>query len=68
MAVIAVGDKLPAVTLYENSPDGKVDIADLCAGKKVSSDTIYVTPTSISVQFHPNHHPQKQYHHKTITT
>ena len=45
MAVIAVGDKLPSVTLYENAPDGKVDIAEVCAGKKVCSDTIFVSLT-----------------------
>lgn len=30
-----VGDKLPSVELYENSPANKVNIMDLCAGKKV---------------------------------
>ena len=35
MAPIAVGDKLPNVVLYENSPDGKVELVPLCAGKKV---------------------------------
>ena len=35
MAPVAVGDKLPSVVLYENSPDGKVELVSLCAGKKV---------------------------------
>jgi len=34
MAPIAVGDKVPTVTLYEDSPANKVDIGELCAGKK----------------------------------
>lgn len=29
------GDKLPSVELYEDSPANKVNVADLCAGKKV---------------------------------
>merc|ERR1711931_116976 len=29
------GDGVPAVTLYEASPAGKVELAQLCAGKKV---------------------------------
>ena len=36
MAPIAVGDKLPSVAVFENSPGNKVDIAELCAGKKVN--------------------------------
>jgi len=32
--VIKVGDKLPAVTLFEGTPDGKVDLAELFAGKR----------------------------------
>ena len=35
MAPIAVGDKVPNVTLFEDSPGGKVELASLCAGKKV---------------------------------
>jgi len=35
MAPVAVGDKVPSVTLFENSPANKVDLAELCAGKKV---------------------------------
>ena len=37
MAPVAVGDKLPSVALFENSPGNKVDIAELCAGKKVTT-------------------------------
>lgn len=33
--VFKVNDELPSVELYENSPDGKVNIADFCRGKKV---------------------------------
>ena len=36
MAPVAVGDKIPSVALFENSPGNKVDLAELCAGKKVS--------------------------------
>merc|ERR1711973_297472 len=32
---VAVGDKIPSVTLFENSPGNKVNMAELCAGKKV---------------------------------
>jgi len=32
--VIKVGDKLPAVTLFEGTPDGKVELAELFAGKR----------------------------------
>ena len=35
MAPVAVGDKVPSVNLFENSPGNKVDLAELCAGKKV---------------------------------
>ena len=35
MAPVAVGDKLPNVTLFEDSPGGKVELGSLCAGKKV---------------------------------
>jgi len=35
MAPVAVGDKVPAINLFENTPDNKVDLAALCAGKKV---------------------------------
>ena len=35
MAPVAVGDQVPSVTLYEDSPGGKVELAELCAGKKV---------------------------------
>jgi len=35
MAPVAVGDKIPSVTLFENSPGNKVELAELCAGKKV---------------------------------
>merc|ERR1719234_1788008 len=31
---IKVGDKLPAVSLFEDTPDGKVEVAELFAGKK----------------------------------
>jgi len=31
---IKVGDKLPAVSLFEGTPDGKVEVAELFAGKK----------------------------------
>uniref|UniRef100_A0A023F8A5 Peroxiredoxin-5 n=1 Tax=Triatoma infestans TaxID=30076 RepID=A0A023F8A5_TRIIF len=32
---IQIGDKIPSVDLYENSTANKVNIAELCAGKKV---------------------------------
>uniref|UniRef100_A0A1B6D4F2 Peroxiredoxin-5 n=1 Tax=Clastoptera arizonana TaxID=38151 RepID=A0A1B6D4F2_9HEMI len=32
---IKVGDKIPSVDLYENTPTNKVNIANLCEGKKV---------------------------------
>jgi len=35
MAPVAVGDKMPSVDLYENNPGTKVNISELCAGKKV---------------------------------
>jgi len=35
MAPVAVGDSLPSVDLFENTPANKVNIADLCKGKKV---------------------------------
>jgi len=35
MAPVAVGDQVPSVTLFEDSPGGKVELASLCAGKKV---------------------------------
>ena len=35
MAPINVGDKVPKVTLFEDSPGGKVELDALCAGKKV---------------------------------
>merc|ERR1719295_626563 len=35
MAPINVGDKVPDVTLFEDSPGGKVGLAELCQGKKV---------------------------------
>jgi len=35
MAPVAVGDKVPDVTLFEDSPGGKVSLASVCAGKKV---------------------------------
>ena len=30
------GDKIPSVDLYEDSPANKINIADLCANKKVA--------------------------------
>ena len=33
--MVVVGDKMPSVSLAENNPDSKVDISELCAGKKV---------------------------------
>ena len=35
MAPVAVGDQVPSVTLFEDSPGGKVELESLCAGKKV---------------------------------
>ena len=35
MAPVAVGDQVPSVTLFEDSPGGKEELASLCAGKKV---------------------------------
>merc|ERR1712112_300247 len=34
MAPVAVGDKIPSVSLFKDSPGDKVDISALCAGKK----------------------------------
>ncbi|XP_020289705.1 peroxiredoxin-5, mitochondrial [Pseudomyrmex gracilis] len=33
--VISVGDKLPSVDLFENTPNDKVNIAQIAAGKKI---------------------------------
>jgi 2-Cys peroxiredoxin 5 len=33
--MVAVGDKIPSVILNENSPDTKIDISEVCSGKKV---------------------------------
>jgi peroxiredoxin 5 len=33
--VSQVGDKLPSVDLFENTPKDKVNIADLAKGKKI---------------------------------
>ena len=35
MAPVAVGDKVPSVDLTENNPGTKVNLSELCAGKKV---------------------------------
>ena len=35
MAPIKVGDKVPQITLFEDTPGGKVELDALCAGKKV---------------------------------
>ncbi|XP_053694834.1 peroxiredoxin-5, mitochondrial [Sabethes cyaneus] len=35
MVQIKEGDKIPSIDLYEDSPANKVNISDLCAGKKV---------------------------------
>lgn len=35
MVQIKEGDKVPSIDLFEDSPANKVNIADLCAGKKV---------------------------------
>merc|ERR1712128_321124 len=35
MAPVAVGDKIPSVTLFNGSPGDKVELSALCAGKKV---------------------------------
>lgn len=35
MFILKVGDKLPAVDLFEDSPANKVNISELTAGKKV---------------------------------
>jgi len=35
MAPIAVGDKVPSIDLFEDNPGNKVNLAELCAGKKV---------------------------------
>jgi len=35
MAPVAVGDKVPSVDLFEDNPGGKVNLAQLCEGKKV---------------------------------
>ena len=33
--MVSVGDKIPSVILNENSPDTKIDISEVCSGKKV---------------------------------
>lgn len=33
--IFQVGDTIPSASLYEGTPANKVDIAELCAGKKV---------------------------------
>lgn len=35
VAVQQEGDKIPSVELFEDSPANKINIAELCAGKKV---------------------------------
>ena len=35
MSSLQVGDKLPSVELYENTPTNKVNLSDLAKGKKV---------------------------------
>merc|ERR1711875_198991 len=35
VTMVVVGDKMPSVSLAENNPDSKVDISELCAGKKI---------------------------------
>ena len=35
MSALQVGDKLPSVELYENTPTNKVNLSDLAKGKKV---------------------------------
>jgi len=35
MAPVAVGDKIPSVNLFENDPGTKVNLSEVCAGKKV---------------------------------
>jgi peroxiredoxin len=35
VSVLQVGDKLPSVELYENTPTNKVNLSDLTKGKKV---------------------------------
>uniref|UniRef100_T1DIT5 Peroxiredoxin-5 n=1 Tax=Psorophora albipes TaxID=869069 RepID=T1DIT5_9DIPT len=35
MVQIKEGDKIPSIDLFEDSPANKVNLADLCAGKKV---------------------------------
>lgn len=35
MSPVSVGSSVPSVDLFENTPGNKVNIADLCAGKKV---------------------------------
>lgn len=32
---LQVGDKIPSIDLYEDSPANKINIADLCNGKKI---------------------------------
>lgn len=34
--VLQEGDKVPSVDLFEDSPANKINIADLCANKKVA--------------------------------
>lgn len=35
MSSLQVGDKLPSVELYENTPTNKVNLSDVAKGKKV---------------------------------
>jgi len=35
VSALQVGDKLPSVELYENTPTNKVNLSDLAKGKKV---------------------------------
>lgn len=36
LACLQEGDKIPSMDLFEDSPANKINIADLCAGKRVA--------------------------------
>ncbi|XP_076239078.1 peroxiredoxin 5 [Calliopsis andreniformis] len=52
--VISVGDKLPAVDLYEDSPTNKVNLAKIAAGKKI---VIFAVPGAFTPGCSKTHLP-----------
>ncbi|XP_067009738.1 peroxiredoxin-5, mitochondrial [Anabrus simplex] len=51
---IKVGEKIPSVDLFENNPTNKVNIAQLCAGKKV---VIFAVPGAFTPGCSKTHLP-----------